>query len=118
MKDLSRLGLEERVGQLFFLGFHDHEPDRETRELLDAIRPGGIVLSRRNLETFEQTSRLTARFVEGRDIPALVAIHQEGGGKDLLRQLYGPIPSMSDAANGGITRLRMLARIIGTELQA
>ena len=118
MKDLSRLGLEERVGQLFFLGFHDHEPDRETRELLDAIRPGGIVLSRRNLETFEQTSRLTARFVEGRDIPALVALHQEGGGKDLLRQLYGPIPSMSDAANGGITRLRMLARIIGTELQA
>ena len=55
MKDLSRLSLEEKVGQLFFLGFHGHEPDRETRELLDIIRPGGIVLSRRNIETFDQT---------------------------------------------------------------
>jgi hypothetical protein len=28
MKDLSRLSLEEKIGQLFFLGFHGHEPDR------------------------------------------------------------------------------------------
>jgi len=59
MKDLSRLTLEEKVGQLFFLGFHGIEPDRETRELLDVIKPGGIVLSRRNIETFEQTAKLT-----------------------------------------------------------
>ena len=26
MKDLSRLALEEKVGQLFFLGFHGIEP--------------------------------------------------------------------------------------------
>ena len=45
MKDPGRLTLEEKVGQLFFLGFPGPEPDRETRELLDVIRPGGIVLS-------------------------------------------------------------------------
>jgi beta-N-acetylhexosaminidase len=118
MKDLSRLTLEEKVGQLFFLGFHGHEPDRQSRELLDIIRPGGIVLSRRNLDTFEQTARLTARFIEGRDIPALVAIHQEGGAADRLRQLYAPIPSVSGAASGGMSQLRLLARVIASELQA
>jgi beta-N-acetylhexosaminidase len=118
MKDLSRLSLEEKVGQLFFLGFHGHEPDRETRELLEIIRPGGIVLSRRNIETFEQTSRLTSRFALTRDLPALVAIHQEGGAADRLRQLFAPIPSMTDAANGGMAQLRLLARVIGAELQA
>jgi beta-N-acetylhexosaminidase len=118
MKDLSRLALEEKVGQLFFLGFHGHEPDRETRELLDVIRPGGIVLSRRNIETFDQTARLTSRFAANREIPALVAIHQEGGAADRLRQLFAPIPSMTDAANGGMAHLRLLARVIGSELQA
>jgi beta-N-acetylhexosaminidase len=118
MKDLSRLALEEKVGQLFFLGFHGQEPDRETRQLLDAIKPGGIVLSRRNIETFDQTTKLTARFTEGRDIPAFVAINQEGGPADRLRQLFAPIPSMSDAASTGMAQLRRLARVIGAELQA
>jgi beta-N-acetylhexosaminidase len=118
MKDLSRLTLEEKVGQLFFLGFHGIEPDRETRYVLDVIRPGGIVLSRRNIETFHQTYRLTSHFVENRDIPALVAVHQEGGAADPLRQLFAPIPSMSDAASRGIAQLRLLGRVIGNELQA
>ena len=118
MKDISRLALEEKVGQLFFLGFHGHEPDRETRALLEVIRPGGIVFSRRNIETFDQTARLTARFVEGREIPALAAIAQEGGTADQLRHLYSPIPSASETASAGMARLRLLARIIGGELQA
>ena len=67
MKDPGRLTLEEKVGQLFFLGFPGPEPDRETRELLDVIRPGGVVLSQRNIETFEQTIHLTASFAEGVD---------------------------------------------------
>jgi beta-N-acetylhexosaminidase len=118
MKDVSRLALEEKVGQLFFLGFHGHEPDRETRELLDIIRPGGMVLSRRNIETFDQVSRLTSRFVEGWDTPALVGISQEGGTADRLRHLFAPIPSMSAAAQAGMPELRLLGRVIGAELQA
>jgi beta-N-acetylhexosaminidase len=118
MKDVSRLSLEEKVGQLFFLGFHGHEPDRDARELLDVIRPGGIVLSRRNIETFEQTARLTSRFIEGRDNPALVAISQEGGASDRLRHLFAPIPSVSAASHAGMPHLRLLGRVIGAELQA
>jgi len=118
MKDLSRLTLEEKVGQLLFLGFHGAEPDRETQELLDLIRPGGIVISRRNIQTFEQTARLTSQFVEGPDLPALVAIHQEGGEADRLRHLFAPIPSVGDAVQGGMAQLRLLARILGAELQA
>jgi len=118
MKDVSRFTLEEKVGQLFFLGFHGPEPDRETRELLDAIRPGGIVLSQRNIESFEQTTRLTTSFVEGREVPALVAVHQEGGAADRLKHLFAPLPALSEAAGGGTLQLRQTARIIGAELAA
>jgi len=118
MKDPGRLTLEEKVGQLFFLGFAGPEPDRETRELLDVIRPGGIVLSQRNIETFEQTIRLTASFAEDRDMPGLVAVHQEGGAADRLKQLFAPLPALSEVASGGTLQLRQTARIIGAELAA
>jgi beta-N-acetylhexosaminidase len=118
MKDPGRLTLEEKVGQLFFLGFSGPEPDRETRELLDVVRPGGIVLSQRNIESFEQTIHLTTSFVQGRDMPALVAVHQEGGAADRLKHLFAPLPAMSEAASGGTLQLRQTARIIGAELAA
>jgi beta-N-acetylhexosaminidase len=118
MKDPGRLTLEEKVGQLFFLGFPGPEPDRETRELLDVIRPGGIVLSQRNIETFEQTIRLTTGFAQDRDMPGLVAVHQEGGAADRLKQLFAPLPALSEAASGGTLQLRQTARIIGAELAA
>jgi beta-N-acetylhexosaminidase len=116
MKPLSRLTLEEKVGQLFFLGFHGSEPDRETRELLDVIRPGGIVLAQRNVETFEQTTHLTSQFADGRDIPTLVAVHQEGGAADRLKHLFAPLPPLSESAHQGTLQLRQTARIIGMEL--
>jgi beta-N-acetylhexosaminidase len=118
MKDPGRLTLEEKVGQLFFLGFAGPEPARETREILNTIRPGGIVLSQRNLETFEQTIRLTAGFSEDRDMPAFVAAHQEGGAADRLKHLFAPLPSLGEAASGGTLQLRQAARIIGAELAA
>jgi beta-N-acetylhexosaminidase len=118
MKDASRLTLEEKVGQLFCLGFNGAEPSRETRELLNVIHPGALVLSQRNFETFEQTVRLTSSFVEGREIPALVGVHQEGGGVDRLKQLFAPIPSVYEAAANGTSAVRQLARIIGGELSA
>jgi beta-N-acetylhexosaminidase len=118
MKDPGRLTLEEKVGQLFFLGFSGPEPDRETRELLDVVRPGGIVLSQRNIESFEQTIHLTSNFVQGRDMPALVAVHQEGGAADRLKHLFAPLPALSEVASGGTLQLRQTARIIGAELAA
>jgi beta-N-acetylhexosaminidase len=118
MKDPGRLTLEEKVGQLFFLGFSGSGPDRETRELLDVIRPGGIVLAQRNIETFEQTIHLTATYSEDRDMPAFVAVHQEGGAADRLKHLFAPLPALSEAAGGGTLQLRQTARIIGAELAA
>src|SRR6185436_16863273 len=54
MKDIDRLTLEEKIGQLFWLGFHGPAPDANARLLLEAIRTGGFILSQRNIESFEQ----------------------------------------------------------------
>jgi beta-N-acetylhexosaminidase len=118
MKDLSRFTLDEKVGQLFFLGFRGYEPDPDTRTLFTAIRPGGIVLSQRNISTFDQINFLTSSFVEDVDVPAFVAISQEGGAVDRLKQLFEPLPSMQDVASNGMTQVRFMARVIASQLES
>lgn len=118
MKDAHRLTLEEKVGQLFLLGFQGYEPDYETRFLLDLVRPSGFLLFHRNIEGFDQIYELTTRLREISSIPPLLAIDHEGGRVDRLKHIFAPIPSMPELAAAGTAQLRFGARIIAAELEA
>jgi beta-N-acetylhexosaminidase len=82
------------------------------------IRPGGFLLLQRNIEHFDQIYSLTSSLRDGSTIPALVAIEQEGGRVDRLKQIFAPLPSASVAASGGMALVRLVARIIASELEA
>ena len=117
MRD-SHLTLEQKVGQLFVLGFQGHEPDAETQALLDRIQPGGFLLFQRNIESFDQIYNLTNHLREGSSLPALIAIDHEGGRVDRLKQIFAPMPSMAELAATGLAQLRLGARVIAAELEA
>jgi len=112
------LTLEEKVGQLFILGFQGYEPDEETRALLDVVRPGGFLLFQRNVENFGQVYRLTSSLRERSSVPPFVAIDHEGGTVDRLKQVFTPMPSVAELAAGSTAQLRLGARIIAAELEA
>ncbi len=116
MKD--HFTLEQKVGQLFVLGFQGYELDRETRMLLETIQPGGFLLFQRNIENFDQIYNLTSRLRDMAGTPGLLAIDHEGGRVDRLKQLFAPIPSMAELAEAGMASLRLGARIIAAELEA
>jgi beta-N-acetylhexosaminidase len=117
MKEFQRLTLEEKIGQLFWLGFQGPVPETNARAAIDVIHPGGFILSQRNIESFDQLCNLTGKLAEGNGVPALVGIAQEGGAADRLKQLFAPIPSVREMASEGMTSLRSLARIIAAELE-
>jgi len=116
MKD--HFTLEQKVGQLFILGFQGYELDRETRLLIESIRPGGFLFFKRNIENFDQVYDLTGRLRDIAGIPGFLAIDHEGGRVDRLKQLFAPIPSMAELAEAGTASLRLGARIIAAELEA
>src|SRR5215510_679407 len=116
MKD-SHLTLEQKIGQLFVLGFQGYQPDAETRGLLEMIQPGGFLLLQRNIESFDQIYELTNRLRDP-GIPTLLAIDHEGGRVDRLKHVFAPIPSMAEMAGAGLTQFRLAARIIASELEA
>jgi beta-N-acetylhexosaminidase len=118
MKDAHRLTLEEKIGQLFFLGFQGYEPDGETRHLLEVVRPGGFIILQRNIEGFDQIYDLTTQLRQISPIPPFIAIDHEGGRVDRLKQIFAPMPPMSELAGAGMAQLRLGARIVAAELEA
>jgi beta-N-acetylhexosaminidase len=117
MRD-PHLTLEQKIGQLFVLGFQGRQPDAETREVLDAIQPAGFVLSQRNIESFDQVYDLTSGLRETSAISPLIAIDHEGGRVDRLKQIFTTMPSMTDLAGAGLAQLRLGARVIAAQLEA
>src|SRR5262245_51750138 len=118
MKDIRRFTLEEKVGQLFLLGFQGPMPDAEASALIDRIRPGGFTFFQRNIESFDQFHALTDTLRELHGIPAFLAIDHEGGRVDRLKHIFGPIPAMGELASLGTAYLRAGARIVAAELEA
>ena len=117
MRD-PHLTLEQKIGQLFIVGFQGTEPDGETRALLEAIRPGGFLLYQRNIESFDQIYDLTSRLREMSAIHPLLAIDHEGGRVDRMKHIFSIMPSMAELAGAGTAPLRAGARIIAAELAA
>ncbi|MBI4475120.1 MAG: glycoside hydrolase family 3 protein [Acidobacteria bacterium] len=118
MKDAGRLTLEEKVGQLFFLGFQGRTPEYETRAILDVIRPGGFVLLQRNIEGFDQIYDLNKHLRAFFPIEPFLAIDHEGGRVDRLKHLFAPMPSLAELARAGTAQVRSGAKIIAAELEA
>jgi len=112
------LTLEQKIGQLFVLGFQGHEFDAETRDLVAAIQPGGFLLLQRNIESFDQVYNLTASLRETASIQPLLAIDHEGGRVDRLKHIFTTMPSMAELAGNGMAQLRLGARIIAAQLEA
>jgi beta-N-acetylhexosaminidase len=118
MKDAGRLTLEQKVGQLFLLGFQGHTLDFESTQIVDVIHPGGFVCLPRNIESFDQLCELTNRLKEISTLPCFIAVDQEGGRVDRLKHIYAPVPATSELASAGTAFVRLGARIIATELES
>lgn len=83
-------------GQLLFVGFEGTKVPRDLAALLAQGRVGGVVLFSRNIESPEQLRELTHALHEAAppDLPPLLAIDQEGGRVQRLREPWTEWPPM------------------------
>lgn len=85
------LSLEQKIGQLFFIGLLGPALDETARELLKRVSPGGVCLFARNIREARQTrDLLDAIRAESLVVPFL-SLDQEGGLVDRLRRLITPM---------------------------
>jgi beta-N-acetylhexosaminidase len=91
----NELTIEEKVGQLFFIGMPSFDIDGATETLLNDIRPGGICAFARNIRSRDQIRGLNDELRSRLPREPLLSIDQEGGLVDRLRRIMTPMPAAS-----------------------
>ena len=80
---LESMALKEKIGQLFFIGINGTAPSPETAKLISTIRPGGILLLKKNIVDEDQTKKLIQGLqqvsLKNYGIPLFIGVDQEGG---------------------------------------
>lgn len=74
---------EEKIGQLFLIGFEGKTLTSQIEEMFKKYRPGGVLLLAKNIEDEEQLKNLTkdlqALSLRETGLPLFIAVDQEGG---------------------------------------
>lgn len=103
-KLLSKMSLEQKVGQLFIFGFMGTDSSHSLDEIISKLHPGGILVFSRNIHTAKQTAELLyqaqTNSIRFSQVPLLIAVDQEGG--DVIRIKTSPqLPSALGLAEAG-----------------
>jgi Beta-glucosidase-related glycosidases len=118
LEKIRSLPVEQKIGQLFFIGLPGPEADAETLRLLEEISPGGICLFARNIRTAEQTRRLLNDVRAALPVEPIISLDQEGGLVDRLRRIITPMPSARVIRqHGDLAAARKLGKITGEILR-
>jgi beta-N-acetylhexosaminidase len=101
----------DTVGQLFMVGIPHPTLDNDTRRLLHELRPGGVILFRRNYTDPDTLAALCTELHSlSPEYTPLVALDHEGG---RVHRLAPPFTHFPPAASLGRARSAALARRVG-----
>lgn len=111
--------LREQVGQLMIVGVESVQLSAMERAWLKLVRPGGIILFRRNIEQATQITALLRETTQIAGAPLFRCVDLEGGLVDRLRDLIAPMPSAAAVfATGKAANFARHGRLIAREAKA
>jgi beta-N-acetylhexosaminidase len=110
--------LRRAAGQVLMVGLEGTQLSTVEAAWLRLLRPGAVILFRRNIEGAQQTHALLAEVKQAVDAPLLRCIDVEGGTVDRLRDLVAPMPPpFAVAATGNPALFEKHGSLIGQELR-
>jgi beta-N-acetylhexosaminidase len=110
--------LRQAAGQVLVVGLEGAQLSALESAWLRLLRPGGVILFRRNIEAATQTYELIRSAMQAADQPLLRCIDVEGGTVDRLRDLIAPMPSPFAVAGTNKTMLfEAHGSLIGQEVR-
>src|SRR5437867_2618178 len=115
---LQSLPFEQRIGQFLFIGLPGAGLDEVARSLIEEIKPGGVILFGRNVQSPEQVRQLLDGVRAMLPVVPLCGVDQEGGLVDRLRLIFPSMPSArAIRQHGDLAGARTLGKITGETLR-
>ena len=100
----SKMTLEEKVGQMMFVGIHGTTLGENTKNTLAAMHVGGVILFDRNMENREQVKDLNNSLrnliLNSYSLPLFLSVDQEGGVVTRMKQHAYTAPSATQIGKG------------------
>lgn len=116
---LSRMSLDEKLGQLFVVELVGPAYTPDNAALVERLHAGGILLYNREMPTFAAAHSLVAAAQTHARIPLFVVVDEEGGWVDRMSDIYGFRPSASMiAATGSIAFARQQAAQVARDMKS
>jgi len=106
----------EDLGQLLIIGLEEDRWNSALEKRLQAIRPGGVLLTPRNLRTPETTADLLGKIAKTLDAPPFLAIEDAAVGVDPLLKFFPALPSLHVVATKGPLSAEKLGDLAGAGL--
>ena len=120
MKDIKDLTLEEKLGQLLVIGFHETVLTDELKVLIRKYKFGNFVLFARNVENIAQLEKLTRDIHEevmnSIGIMPFIAIDQEGGNTVRIMDKSTFYPGSMTLAATDISNAETVGHLMGKHL--
>ena len=111
--------LAEQAGQILIVGLESTSLSAAERDWIRRIRPGGVILFRRNIEQPGQVTSLLRDAERAGTVPLFRCVDLEGGLVDRLRDLIHPMPSAAAVfATGHRQLFRRHGRLIAREARS
>jgi beta-N-acetylhexosaminidase len=117
---MAKMSLEQRVSQVFMLGFDGTTLTASNRALVQGLHLGGVTLFARNITDGPQLARLDAELQTIADpVPLFISVDQEGGLVVRVTDGATIFPgNMAVGATGDPTQARRIAQASASELLA
>ena len=119
---LSEMTLEEKIGQMIIMSYRNPTVDSTLENTLKTVKPGGFILFKENITTYEDTINLIKTIKSSNDIPLWIGIDQEGGNVQRLKALQdypvSDIPYMNVIGQTNNTDYaRQIGKVMAEELR-
>ncbi|MBY0063465.1 beta-N-acetylhexosaminidase [Priestia aryabhattai] len=98
---MTRMTLEEKIGQLMIIGFQSGEMDEHVQTMIKDYHVGGIILFDRNMKSPAQIAELNNHLQQlalknQHHIPLLTSVDQEGGAITRMKDQVSYLPSQQE----------------------
>lgn len=111
---LENMTLEEKIGQMMIVFYTAPKMDNTLKSALETVKPGGFILFKENITTYDATLKLIKEIKDMSNIPMFISIDQEGGNVQRLLALQDKeVSNIPYMYNVGLTDNELIAKEVG-----